>query len=374
MKKFNFILPSRFPSEKAYSHQIDIFLNELASRNLFKVNLIFPKRTNSLIDSKFDKRLYNKIEIGNYDYFAKYCNLFNQKISFILSLIKFYFFLFKMRSSFHNSIIMSREVYIIIFFNLFKFVFKFDQSVIEFHQVKNLNFITNKIIKSTNYIYVISKNLKNYYLNYFLNVYLTHSSLTNEIIKINPSYKKKFLYKFNPKSKKIIGILGHSKTMNVSKGYQDILNEFLKKKYCDYLFIFAGLDKTELCDFKKLTKNKDNFILFGVLKNHNVNKIYQIIDISIIHYNNQITNQSPVKVIESLKYGIPIIFKQSELDHDFLNINENYIQYDSISDLYLCIKKILINKHFLHMKSKNQFLFGKLNIKKKVDSFLNDIS
>ena len=374
MKKFNFILPSRFPSEKAYSHQIDIFLNELASRNLFNVNLIFPKRNNGLINSKFDKKLYNKIEIGNYDYFAKYSNLFNQKIAFILSVIKFYFSLLKMRSSFHNSIIMTREVYIIIFFNLFKFIFKFDQSVIEFHQVKNFNFITNKIIMSTNYIYAISKNLKNYYLKYFLNVYLTHSSLTNEIIKINLLYKKKFLYKFNPKSKKIIGILGHSKTMNVSKGYQDILNEFLKKKYCDYFFIFAGLDKTELCDFKKLTQNNDNFILFGVLKNHNINKIYQIIDISIIHYNNQNTNQSPVKVIESLKYGIPIIFKQSEFDHDFLNINENYIQYDCISDLYLCIKKIFLNNNFLHMKSKNQFLFGKLNITKKVDSFLNDIS
>lgn len=282
----------------------------------------------------------------------------------------------------------SRNLYATYFINLF-----FNKGIIyetHFPETGFRKILQNYVLKyKKNTIIVISNELKKIIIRHHnlknrKNIYVFHDAAQrNNLIskkQINEIRKEIIIKnKIEIKSKSIVGYFGH---LYAGRGIR-LIYQVAKKNPKTIFCLFGGNEK-DISECKKIY-NLPNLYFCGYYNYSKINKIMQSMDILMMPYEEKVSVNnssldtsgwmSPIKLFEYMSSGVPIISSNHQVLKEILIHQKNsfIVKTNNVSDWDLAINKVLKNKKFSNLISKNSLKLQseKYTWKKRIEDIVN---
>ena len=358
-----YISGSIIPSRSANSIHVTNICNEIFKKKInFKLfaatkKIIFKTSINKINDY-YNTNFSNKNLILIFYPF----NRLIEPLIFILSLLHIIYDLIKNKKP---DLIITRNLFAAYSYSFFKLNIIYETHIPE----TGLRlFFQKKIFKSNLKKIVITKNLKNYFVNKYQlknssNIhilsdaarYFNYDKNKSNILKIKENLIKNSINK----NKFYCGYFGH---LYPGSGIEKIV--YLAKKNQDIDFYVFGGDKKLILEYKNNNKIVNNLFFFGFVKPSKIYIYMSAMNILLLPYEDKILLKnnktdksnwmSPLKLFEYMSVNIPILSSKLEVFKGILNQNNSYlVPPDKLHDWDSKIKYIKNNMDIAKENSKN---------------------
>lgn len=358
-----YISGSIIPSRSANSIHVTNICNEIFNK---KINFkLFAATKKIIFKNSFDKiNYYYNTNFSNKNLILIFYP-FNRLIEpfiFILSLTHIIYDLIKNKKP---DLIITRNLFAAYLYSFFKLNIIYETHIPE----TGLRlFFQKKIFKSNLKKIVITKNLKNYFINKFelqdtSNIHIlsdaarhfNHNKYESNILKIKENLIKNSL----SKNTFFCGYFGH---LYPGSGIEKIV--YLAKKNKDIDFYIFGGDKELILKYKNKNRIINNLFFFGFVEPSKIYIYMSAMNILLLPYEDKIflknnkTDKSnwmsPLKLFEYMSVNIPILSSNLEVFKGILNQHNSYLaQSNKLNDWDSKIKYIKNNMDIAKENSEN---------------------
>jgi glycosyltransferase involved in cell wall biosynthesis len=309
--KIIYLANIRLPTEKAHGVQIMNMANSFAKSGQ-KVCLVVPDRLNSTDENPFV--FYNIKPNFEIKKFSCLNTVVFGPLGFLLQAVSFYFSSRKYILDSNADIIYSRDPLLLFFWSFSK-----KNLVWEAHTKKS-DFLSRRVIKKLKLLVCISGGLKDHYIGMGASsekTIVAHDAVDPGLFDGITADKKLLRKELNlPENKKIVSYVGKYKTMEMSKGVDELVEIFQKSfsQNNDLFFLFVGLNPDELSDFKKVCQKfgleENSYKIILHIPQAVALKYLKASDIAVMNYPNTphyAKYMSPLKMFEYMASGCAIV-------------------------------------------------------------------